>query len=162
MEVLNTLFAEADRRAQLTPLPGNMIKFRTSIYTDDLVIFLAPSTLDFTCVRQLLELFTGASGLSTNLEKCTTTPIHCSKEDVAVVRQVFPCRLQEFPTSYLGAPLSLSRLCHANEQALVDKVAARIPTWKAGLLTNAGRATLTQTTLSAIPVHVAICCALSP
>jgi hypothetical protein len=162
MEVLNALFTEADRRAQLTPLPGNMIKFRTSIYADDLVIFLAPSTLDFTCVRQLLELFAGASGLATNLEKCTITPIRCSEEDVTVVRQVFPCRLQEFPTSYLGAPLSLSRLCRANEQALVDKVAARIPTWKAGLLTNAGRATLTQTTLSAIPVHVAICCALSP
>lgn len=41
-------------------------------------------------------------------------------------------------------------------------MAARIPTWKASLLTNASRATLTQTTLSAIPVHISICCALSP
>lgn len=76
--------------------------------------------------------------------------------------QVFPCRVQGFPTRYLGAPLSITRLCRANEQALVDSVAARIPTWKAGLLTNAGRATLTQTTLSAIPVHISICCTLSP
>lgn len=66
------------------------------------------------------------------------------------------------PNPYLGAPLSLSKLCRANEQALVDKVAARIPTGKGGLLTNAGRATLTQTTLFAILVHIAICCALSP
>jgi hypothetical protein len=29
-------------------------------------------------------------------------------------------------------------------------------------LTNAGRATLTQSTLLAIPVHVSICCTLSP
>lgn len=38
---------------------------------------------------------------------------------------------------------------------------ARIATWKGRLLTNAGRATLTQTTLSAIPIHVSICCNLS-
>lgn len=62
---------------------------------------------------------------------------------------------------YLCAPLALTRLCRAQEQALVDKVAARIPTWKAGLLTQAGRATLTQTTLSAILIHIAICCSLS-
>lgn len=44
----------------------------------------------------------------------------------------------------------------------MDAVVAQIPTCKAGLLTNAGRATLTQTTLSAIPVHVSIFCSLSP
>jgi hypothetical protein len=47
------------------------------------------------------------------------------------------------------------------EQPLVDAVAARIPTWKAGLLTNAGRALLTKVTLSAIPVHISIACCLS-
>jgi hypothetical protein len=78
-----------------------------------------------------------------------------------VVQQVFPCRIQEFPTKYLGAPLSLSRLSRADEQHLVDAVAARIPTWKGGLLTNAARATLTQTILSAISIHVSICCNLS-
>jgi hypothetical protein len=78
------------------------------------------------------------------------------------VPQVFLCRVLGFPTRYLGAPLSITRLCRANEQALVDSVTARIPTWKAGLLTNAGRATLTQTTLSAVPIHISICCNLSP
>lgn len=56
----------------------------------------------------------------------------------------------------------ITRVQRAQEQAIVDTIAARIPTWKAGLLTTAGRATLTQTTLSAIPTHVAICCSLSP
>jgi hypothetical protein len=162
MEVLNALIAEADRRALLTPLPGNVIKHRASIYADDLVIFLAPSATDFGCIRQILELFAGSSGLATNLDKCVITPIRCSDYDIASVQQAFLCRLQDFPTKYLGVPLSLSRLSRANEQAVVDAVAARIPTWKGGLLTKAGRKTLVQTTLSAIPVHVSICCALSP
>lgn len=78
------------------------------------------------------------------------------------MQAVFPCQVQPFPCTYLGAPLSLTWLARADEQGLVDKVAARIPTWKAGLLNAAGRTTLTQTTLSAIPVHVSITCCLSP
>jgi hypothetical protein len=38
-----------------------------------------------------------------------------------------------------------------HQRATTRRVAAHIPTWKDGLLTDAGRATLTQTTLSAIP-----------
>lgn len=162
MDVLNALLLEADRRALLTSLPGNGIKYRASIYADDLVVFLTPSPQDFSCVRRILELFASASGLATNLDKCSVTPIRCNEDDVTAVLQVFPCRLQDFPTRYLGVPLSVTMLSRASEQAIVDTVAARIPTWKAGLLTNAGRTTLTQTTLFAIPVHVSICCALSP
>ena len=44
---------------------------------------------------------------------------------------------------------------------MVDKVAARIPTWKSGLLTHAGRALLTKVTLSSIPIHMSIACCLS-
>lgn len=63
---------------------------------------------------------------------------------------------------YLGAPLSISKLSHNEEQAIVDTIAARIPTWKAGLLTQMGRATLAKTTLSAIPVYVSSAIAYPP
>jgi len=62
MEVLSELIAEADRRGVLTPLPGNVIKFRASVYADDLVVFLAPTLQDFSCIRKILQLFAGASG----------------------------------------------------------------------------------------------------
>lgn len=78
------------------------------------------------------------------------------------VQQAFPCVVKQFPCKYLGIPLSLRRLRHADEQPLVDAVAARIPTWKSGLLTHAGRVLLTKVTLSAIPVHLSIACCLSP
>lgn len=162
MEVLSALISEADQRGVLTPLPGTVIKFRASIYNDELVIFLAPTTNDFVCIRDTLQLFTAASGLATNIDKCTITPICCTDKAILTVQQVFPCKLQEFPMKYLGAPLSLHRLSHNEEQVIMDVITARIPPWKAGLLTNAGRATLAKTTLSAIPMHVSICCSLSP
>jgi hypothetical protein len=104
MEVLNALITAADRHVVLTPLPGLAIKYRASIYTDDLVIFLAPSVQDFSYIRHILELFAGTSGLATKLDKCMITPIRCSNDNVKAVQQVFPCRLQEFP-----------RLSRANE-----------------------------------------------
>jgi hypothetical protein len=55
-------------------------------------------------------------------------PIRCSAELIEEVQQAFPCVVAPFPCTYLGAPLSLTRLRKADEQALVDKVAARIPT----------------------------------
>jgi len=59
MEVLNQLIAEADRRGILSPLPGNVIKYRASVYVDDLVVFLSPSASAFSCIRQILGV--GAS-----------------------------------------------------------------------------------------------------
>ena len=69
----------------LTPLLVNVIKFRASVYADDLVVFLAPTPQDFSCIREILQLFAGVSGLQTNLDKCQVTPIRCSDEDVAAV-----------------------------------------------------------------------------
>lgn len=162
LEVLNALIVQADLSGLLSPLPGSMLGPRLSLYADDLVIFLAPRQEDFICIRTILEVFAGASGLVTNVEKCCITPIRCTEDDVMMVQQVFPCRVAPFPARYLGAPLSVVRLRRADEQRLVDAVARRIPTWKAGLLNTAGRLTLTKATLSAIPVHVSITCCLSP
>jgi len=116
MEFLNALISEADRCAILTPLPGNTIKYHTSVYAADLVIFLVSAPQDFSSIRYILELFAGASGLSTNLDKCTITPIWCSTEVIQAIQEVFPSRLHDFLTKYLGAPLSLSRLNHSVEQ----------------------------------------------
>ncbi|XP_066323862.1 uncharacterized protein [Miscanthus floridulus] len=107
MEVLNALIAEADRRALLTTLPGNAIKYRASIYADDLGLQGSP--------------------VATNLDKCSITP-----DDVEAMlhARLIPLQTPGVSYQYLGVPLSLSWLSRANEQALVDAVAARIPTWK--------------------------------
>jgi len=162
MEILNALIREADRQGQLTPHFGSKIKFRVSIYTEDLVIFLAPEVPDFNCMQQILETFEGASGLAMNVDKCSITPIRCDDSMIADILQVFPCHVQLFPISYLGVPLSTSKLSRAHEQMIIDKVAARIPTWKGNILTSIGQVTLVKSTLSAILVHTSICGALSP
>lgn len=50
MEVLNSLIREADRRAALSPLPGQVVVHRASLYADDLVVLLSPKAEDFECL----------------------------------------------------------------------------------------------------------------
>lgn len=161
MEALNSLIIRADRHRTLTPLPGPAACTRASLYADDLVVIIKPTQQDLHCLNSILQLFAGASGLVTNVEKCVATPIRCTEDMIDTVKQVFPCVVAPFPCKYLGIPLSLRRLRRAEELVLVDAVAARIPTWKSGLLTHAGRVLLAKVTLSTIPVHLSIACCLS-
>jgi hypothetical protein len=99
--------------------------------------------------------------LVANLDKCVLTPIQCTDELIVAAQEAFPRAVVPFPCTYLGVPLSLRKLRRVEEQALVDAVASRIPTWKSGLLTHAGQVLLTKVTLSAIPMHISIACCLS-
>ena len=95
------------------------------------------------------------------MDKCSVLPIRCSEEEVIAILEAFMGQLAPFPCKYLGISLTLLKPHRADEQPLIDKVAAMIPTWKVGLLNDAGRATLTKVTLSAMPVHVSIASGLS-
>jgi hypothetical protein len=109
-----------------------------------------------------MELFGLASGLFVNLDKCVATPIGCSAEELALVQDTLSCGIQAFPCRYLGIPLSIFKLKKADEQWLIDSVAARIPRWKGEMLNVAGRTALATATLSAIPIHTSIALCLSP
>lgn len=73
MVVLNSMITEADRRHILTPLPGPVSGFRVSLYANDLVVLLVLRASDFCAIRRLLEVFAMASGLWTNIDKCTVS-----------------------------------------------------------------------------------------
>lgn len=75
---------------------------------------------------------------------------------------LFPCAISHFPVRYLGIPLSVSRLPKSALQPLVDRVADRLPTWKGQLMNRSGRLALIKSTLTAIPVHIAITIKLQP
>jgi len=112
--------------------------------------------------KGILELFAADSGLRTNIEKCLTSPIQCFLEDTVSLLQHFPSKLSPLPITYLGIPLAARKLKKCELQPLVDKVNDCLPTWKAKLLSKAGRAVLVKAKLSAIPVHTAMANALPP
>ena len=161
MEGLNALLKLADAKGLLKML-HHKVKERTFLYADDVVVFLSPVQQDLTSLKLILEIFAGASGLKTNLSKCMISPIQCDLEATVTFLSLFPGKIDPFPICYLGIPLGVRKLAMHDLQPLIDKVANRLPAWKANLLNKAGRTVLIKSTLSAIPTHTAIAVHLSP
>lgn len=74
-------------------------------------------------------------------------------EDVAHAVQHLGCPIVDFPITYLGIPLTLRRPTAAQLQPVVDKVAGKLPSWKAWLMNKAGRLAFVKAILSAIHIH---------
>jgi hypothetical protein len=73
------------------------------------------------------------------MAKSSVFPIHCVVEKLDTIRNLLPCDVANFPCKYLGVPLSLKKLDKLHLQTFIDKIANRLPCWKADLLTRAGR-----------------------
>jgi len=54
MEVLNNMISAADGHGVLSPLPSSRIRNRASLFADDLIVFLSPTTGDLRCIRAIL------------------------------------------------------------------------------------------------------------
>jgi hypothetical protein len=137
MDVLNQMFTRAAEVGLLQPLSRRPIKHRISLYADDVAIFLQPNAADINLSLQLLDLFGDASGLRTNVQKSNVLPIHCVEDDLALIQNLLPCEMLEFPCKYLGLPLTIKKLTKTQVQPIIDKIADQLPGWKADLMTHA-------------------------
>ena len=132
------------------------IQHRISLYADDVAIFLRPAAADINLTLQLLQLFGDASGLKTNVQKSNVLPIQCAEEDMAIIQNLLPCDVQDFPCKYLGLPLTIKKLTKEQLQPIIDRIADQLPGWKADLMTRAGRVVQVQFVLTAMLVYVAM------
>jgi hypothetical protein len=60
----------------LRPTGAAPIRHHCSIYADDVILFMYPSAGEANAIKTILQIFGDASGLRTNLGKCSITPIH--------------------------------------------------------------------------------------
>jgi len=126
------------------------------LYADDVAIFLRPAADDINLTLQLLQFFGDASGLKTNVQKSNVLPIQCAEEDMAIIQNLLPCEVQDFPCKYLGLPLTIKKLTKEQLQPIIDRIADQLPGWKADLMTRAGRVVQVQFVLTAMLVYVAM------
>jgi hypothetical protein len=106
MDVLNSLFQKANDLGLLEPLLRRGVGQRVSLYADDVVLFVQPNSNELGVVKELLRVFGKASGLITNINKCSMTPIQCEDHIIEAAQQVLPYNVVPFPCKYLGLPLS--------------------------------------------------------
>jgi len=156
MDVLCYLVKKASEEGLLEPLARRNLQNRISLYADDVVIFLQPLSSDIRAILDILQLFGEASGLKTNVQKSTVVPIHCLEEHRTLLQTHLPCQISEFPCKYLGVPLSPHKLTKAQAQPIIEKIADRLPSWKADLLTKAGRSVLVQYVLTSMLIYLVL------
>lgn len=78
MDVLHSLFLKANDLGLLQPLLRRENGRRVSLYADDVALFLKPSRSEVLVVKEILRIFGDASGLVTDINKCSLSPIHCN------------------------------------------------------------------------------------
>lgn len=127
--------------------------FRISMYADDVVLFINPSRTEMHAAVALLELFRSASGLRTNWAKSAATPIACAPTQVDETVAKTECSTKTLPITYLGLPLSDTRLRRDGLQPVIDCLAKRLRGWKAKLIALPGRIELVRTVLSAMAIY---------
>nr|XP_045084453.1 uncharacterized protein LOC123493985 [Aegilops tauschii subsp. strangulata] len=150
---LNSPSAGAAVEAEvLKPIGSSRMPFRTSLYADDAVIFINPDPYEIASIKQLLQLFGNATGLHTNFEKSSFTPIRCEGLNLSLIMGASMDACKKFPCKYLGMPLSDSRLKMVDYEEYIDKILSKVRCWKLGLLGLDGRLMLVKQVLSAMVV----------
>jgi len=154
MDVLGYMISQAETDSLLQPLSTRALQHQVSLYADDVFLFLRPEAADISVTLDILNLFGEASGLRTNLQKCSVLPIRCEESELEVISSMLPCNLSDFPCRYLGLPLSLKKLTKAQVQPIIDRIADQLPGWKADLMTRAGRRVQVQVVLTGMLIYL--------
>jgi hypothetical protein len=132
------------------------IKTENQIKNCDPVFIIWLHFEDLNCVRLILDCFGAATGLITNLRKSFVIPIRCVGQVVQDGCNLLQCSSGSFPCNYLRLlPISDKKL-RSDLMLWVERLADRLPNWKARLLSLAGRREMAKHVLSAIQVYILI------
>lgn len=103
-------------------------------YADDTLILLKGDVQGVSVLKSVLDQFAAFSGLCSNFSKSTAVPIHMEDEAVQQCVQILGCRQESFPQTYLGLPLSVSKLPVSAFAPYISKADRYLASWQASLL----------------------------
>ncbi|WVZ77498.1 hypothetical protein U9M48_025357 [Paspalum notatum var. saurae] len=152
MDAFNKLFINAGQRGILTKPGFPAVRYQCSLYADDAILFVSASLTEAARIKRLLEIFGNASGLVTNLNKCSLSTIAADEELTGSIAGVLGCKVTPFPFVYLGLPLSSKALPKICMHGLVEKVAKKLPVSHGPLMSRSGRLVWIKSVLMAMPV----------
>lgn len=146
MEGLSAMLnhAKANKRISV-PIVGNDISVSHILYTDDLLIFSRSNSKEAAEIKSIMEEFATYSGLKMNPEKSQL--FLNSKCNEHCLEKILNITKHDLPIKYLGLPLFAGHLNQTLCLPLIDKIRTKLDSWKANLLSQAGRLELIISTL---------------
>ncbi|XP_066354713.1 uncharacterized protein [Miscanthus floridulus] len=116
-------------------------------YADDTLLLVRGELTDVQSLRTILDQFASATGLQINYAKSTAVPIYMDEETIVDCISALGCRREGFPQTYLGLPLSNSKLRLSAFAPNIAKCDKYLAGWQASLPNQMGRATLINSVL---------------
>lgn len=116
-------------------------------YADNTIILLRADNDSVTRLKAVLNSFSAATGLVINFSKSTATPMHVNPTALHAYLDTLQCRAGSFPQTYLGLPLSNTKLPLSAFTPLIAKVDRYLAGWKALLLSTTARVVLVNAVL---------------
>ena len=121
---------------------------RTSLYVDDVAVFVAPIKRDIDNLSIILKGFGDVTDLCTNFHTSSVVPIRCANLDLMHILHSIPASRASFPIKYLGLPLLVCQLRKVDFQYLEDKAAGKLVIWDGKNITTIGRKALVRSVIT--------------
>uniref|UniRef100_A0A453CWU8 Reverse transcriptase domain-containing protein n=1 Tax=Aegilops tauschii subsp. strangulata TaxID=200361 RepID=A0A453CWU8_AEGTS len=123
-------------------------------YADDTINMVEGSAVDITNLKFLLLCFQQMSSLKINFDKSAVMVLGYGPDECQSIADCLNCQLGSFPTSYLGIPISDSRLTVAELLPTVTKLQHRVEPWQGRWLSKAARTVLINSSLSSLLLFI--------
>jgi hypothetical protein len=108
-------------------------------------------------LKKILDTFSATISLAINYTKSTFVPLNMDFEEQTLISSILGCPIATFPQTYLGLPLSDSKLSRWALFPLLDSLYSRVDTLSIKGASSGGRLTLMKLVLSALLAHLLAC-----
>ena len=152
MQVLTAMFQRAEQNQELDPLQCGTLSVSHICFADDLMVFLRADKKNARRLKTLLDDFSNLSGLKINSHK-SAIYFDSNTPHQQWIASHLELSSGELPVRYLGLPLISKQLTAKECSPLIQAVRTRLLSWKAKLLSYAGRMELIKSVLSAMHLY---------
>ena len=120
------------------------------MFADDLIIFSKASTTSLQLLMEVFKHFTDCTDLQANMSKSQIVFGGTSTAVRGECLGLIGFTKGQLPLTYLGLPITASKLSKVECSTLVEKLTARITTWASRHISYAGRVALINSVLFSI------------
>ncbi|XP_022001092.1 uncharacterized mitochondrial protein AtMg01250-like [Helianthus annuus] len=117
------------------------------LYADDALVMGEWTQSNLNALKRILRIFHMCSGLRINLHKSNLFGIGKSMEDIDIGAIGMGCKPGAFPFKYLGIIVGANMNRISNWDSIVDIFKKRLSSWKASMVSMAGRVTFIKAVL---------------